>query len=211
PQAGWDTVMQWPGGIDPHQTPIPASYATRYADYVANALYNANGQYPEYPNDSLNAPVELASSIAFTKSLMGFAGDIPASRRAVPATTLENGQPRVSGSSYVFVGADLPWVGTALQDSDGSANTLSGYPFSGGLGFYRISPSADDGENQDANEGIFPLIPALSLPNTTATYASQQSLGPSSLNADSVFIKAKYIDVAAPINIGKSNSQSVTR
>src|SRR5262249_42893995 len=116
PMVGWDSAMFWPGGIDPITTaiatpgPVETQYATLYADYVANVMYNANGHFGTGLRFGSQNGFQWAYN-DFTAALIGFAGETPRS-------THENGFPsslsqKFSATSLVFVGADAPWMNGA--------------------------------------------------------------------------------------------------
>ena len=213
PTVGWDSTMFWPDGIDPITSPLPqtpsarTAVATVYADYVANVLYNANGQF----GTSLTTGSENGSEWQYndlTAALLGFWPNRSqhCRDRLLPAC-------RKSSRLPVWCSPTLPWSDNASpsQDSDATASAAS----LGGAGAafppyaYHISSSADDGNNNDANEGIFSVIPVFAVPITTRTYA-QQTGASSSINAGAVYIDAKYIDVDGPVNVGQPNSKSVS-
>jgi hypothetical protein len=202
--GGWDPIMFWPGGFDPYTQPLsnPSAAARLYSAFVANALFNARGQFG-------TNPANIGADGSFTQALMGFAGETPLSldpgNGTFPSNPTSSFQFRAPATSVVFIGADAPWLIVAgPQDTNASASLLS--PVNN---YYVISNSANDGGIGDDAEGIFPMIPVEPLPTIGASFSSQQT-GGSSINAGEVFITAQYVDVDGPVNVGHPNQWSVS-
>jgi hypothetical protein len=140
PFSGWDAAMFWPDLFDPYtQASPPSNLSNVYVAYVANAMYNAGGQFGTESFVSTN-------NFNFTQALLGFAGETRRSsdpgQGGLPRNPKNLLNFRAPATSVVFLGADAPWLdGAPAQDTNDSASKL--IPVGG---YYTISNSANDGK-----------------------------------------------------------------
>ena len=177
PATEWQSDTDWPDGYDPYTSgDAPSLLASVYVAYVANAMYNDDGNFGITTSDQ-----------TFTQELLGYAGEVPLT--AAPGSTnnfefpgtlefggetlypyenpAEPGLPvgfRVPATSLIFFGADAPWnVVYDTQDTEASASALSPAD-----GYYRISSS--NATSHGSEQGYFPLVPVETVTPTTAAY-----------------------------------------
>ena len=75
PATEWQSDTDWPDGYDPYTSgDAPSLLASVYVAYVANAMYNDDGNFGITTSDQ-----------TFTQELLGYAGEIPLT--AAPGST----------------------------------------------------------------------------------------------------------------------------
>jgi hypothetical protein len=188
PYAEFDSDILYPGG-DPTTTVLGSIAAEDAVAWVANAMYNADGQY----NPNLPGYLLPEESLVFTSTLIGSVGETPAYQTAFPDSGFPTAPeiPRESGTSVVFFGANTG-DNSAYTYSDASADSPIGFYYQMGTG----------------NRGYFPVVPVepLSVSSTTEPTSS----GSSAIQADAIVINARVIDCNNTFTVGQSSDLSVT-
>ncbi len=203
PTAGWDTEMYWPDGYDPYTDAVqPGQLENIYVAYVANAMFNSDGQYGTDDSDVGTVPSNSddrgtgTGDLGFTEDLIGTVGQTPPysfvepGGPGEPATPqLVDGEPE-AGTSLIFLGANVGNP-TTYTKADAIAD----------------SPINNDFEMNGGNNGYFPLVPVESVGETTAS--AYPTIGTTEINANAVYVNAMYVDVNEPINVGQPSNWSV--
>ena len=194
PYSEWNSDILYPGG-DPNTTVLGSSAAEDAVAWVANAMYNANGQYD--PN--VTGTALLDESVAFTEALIGAVGETPDYQ-----LTFTNGfpdpfsgfpsapeVPREDGTSVVFLGATTGDESAYTQD-----NAIADSPL---RYFYQMG---------NGKLGYFPVVPVEPLSASATT--DPTSSGSSAIEAAAIVISAGVIDCNNTFTVGQSSDRSVT-
>ena len=168
PATDWFTTMSWPDSYDPFTDPaMPSNLASVYVAYVANAMFNANGQFGTDPSDIGSVSADSmyrfggTGDLGFTEYLVGHLGQLPpyffdagGADGELPTPELLPGDAPGDGTSLEFLGAttgDVNSVTPAVASSESPVG--DNYQFSGTSGY-----------------GEMPVVPVEPVGATTADY-----------------------------------------
>ncbi len=167
PATDWYTTMAWPDGYDPFTDPaMPSDLASVYVAYVANAMFNANGQFGTDPSGIGSVAGDSmyrfggSGDLGFTEYLVGHLGELPPysfdepGGPGEPMTPLILGGVPEDGTSLEFLGATTG-DDNSVTASDASSESPvdDSYQFSGSSGY-----------------GEMPVVPVEPVGATTADY-----------------------------------------
>ncbi len=171
PATDWDTAMYWPDFYDPYTDAVmPSDLASVYVAFVANSMFNADGQYGSDPSDIGSGPFSISArgsgtgDDGFTEDLIGTVGQTPPLSFAYdPGEGLYNDEPAApdivngapqAGTSVEFLGANTG-DSTVITPQEAAQDS----PVDGAYQFGDIS-----------GRGEVPVVPVEPLPVTTAAY-----------------------------------------
>ncbi len=171
PAADWDTAMYWPDFYDPYTDAVmPSDLASVYVAFVANTIFNSDGQYGSDPSDIGHGPSSIddrgsgTGDDGFTEDLIGTVGQTPPLSFAYdPSQGLDNDEPETpdivngapqAGTSVEFLGANTG-DSTVITAQEAALDSPVG-------GAYQFGDITGRGE--------IPVVPVEPLPVTTAAY-----------------------------------------
>jgi filamentous hemagglutinin family protein len=193
PAALWNNSMNWPGG-NPNSTtlnPIGATTALTPANlaiqYVANAMFNADGTY--------------TNAADFSQALIGVAGQIT----SLASTKFNTYNFNFGSSSFntetgsvlFFADASCKDAGCGGFNNYGYANNLSP------IGSF-VSPNG-----WNSNSLYFPSVDIVPSLTRSVTNYPAATAGVSNINAAKIIVNAQYIDISGQLNAGVPTNVSI--
>jgi len=193
PAALWNDSMNWPGG-NPDSTTMnvigstsPVTPANLAIQYVANAMFNVNGQYTNAQD--------------FSQALIGTAGQSTSlASNQFYTYSFNNG----SSSFSTKTGSVLFFADSTCQAS-GCGGT-NNWQYAANISPIGASVSTN---GWNTNSFVFPSVGIVPLTTTLTNYPAATA-GVSNINAAQIIVNAQYIDISGQLNAGVPTNVSLT-